>query len=470
MKRIISTICLLFLLLNSAVVALAAREMCEGNYLVSIKDGNSNTITFDIKSAGITAYSPLRQGNVGTGAEDLVAITSQFNQPRYESSVERSHKGVDLRTLSNGVGRDVFLVYSNARIMTASSRSGYGNTVVAQHEYIDANGNKYYFQSLYAHLASMNLSPTNSYSLSYTNKVGQSGNSGLGTNGAIHLHLEFRTAIDVNGNLSGLVNYTYAPSVFYWRKGAWGNNTSFINAVGYSGNTVQFDIVSYDSGVAYDVPANKVKIYHKLVSESSFRSSTMTKSGNTFSYTFSTSDYPVGSTVQYYIEAQEKQWNGTYYKAYRPYYYRESTPPASECFEHSMVSNAKLFELHTIQNNSKIMGIKEAEDLAKQSNISLEPVVDVGYVTTVYPEELCAQERSNIRIGATITEVESNIIKAVDTDMGKEYEIKLNFSLDYEVEEGSFYWITGILNENTNTIEVEVESLFHSPQRYAHTD
>lgn len=54
--------------------------------------------------------------------------------------------------------------------------------------------------------------------------------------------------------------------------------------------------------------------------------------------------------------------------------------------------------------------------------------------------------------------------------MGKEYEIKLNFSLDYEVEEGSFYWITGILNENTNTIEVEVESLFHSPQRYAHTD
>ena len=220
------------------------------------------------------------------------------------------------------------------------------------------------------------------------------------------------------------------------------------------------------------MPANKVKIYHKLVSESSFRSSTMTKSGNTFSYTFKTSDYPADSTVQYYIEAQEKQWDdNNYYTAYRPYYYRESTPPpANECFEHNMVSDSKLLELNSTDNISKVMNIKEAEDLVKESKISLEPVVDVGCVTTVYPEEISALERSNIRIGATITEVESNIIKAVDTDTGKEYEIKLNFSLDYEVKEGSFYWITGVLNENTNTIEVEVESLFHSPQRYAHTD
>lgn len=456
--------CTLFSIMNTTIFA-ATQEMCEGNHQITINNQASQSITFDIKAAGITACSPFRVGDVGTGAEDLVVITSQFNQPRYENSVERSHKGVDMRSLtSEYVARPVFLAYNFAKIMSAQSRSGYGNTVVAQHRYVDATGKEYYFQTLYAHLQSFNVTINSTYTNSNTTKVGISGNSGLGTNGAIHLHLEFRTPQNATGTALGA--YTYAPAVFYWRKGEWGNSTSFINAVGQYGNTVEFNIVSYD-GSAYGVNADKVKIYHKRSTESTFRSSSMTKNGNVFSYTFSSSTYPVGSTVQYYIEAQENRWDGTYYSAYRPYHYRESVaPPVNKCFTHTMTNNTSrnTTNIYSRDNLSK-MPISDVAEIVRNSPYVLEPMV--GDDSTL----LIANVTDNkTEIGANIVSIEESGIVVKDINNDKEYIVKVQFELDHTPSIGAFYWIKGICDYSNNIITVNMPEDFKSPQRYSHSN
>ncbi len=464
-KFLSSIIVFLFLVssMNSTIFA-ATWEMCEGDLQVTINNQASQSISFDIKSSGITAYSPFRSGDIGSGMEDLVTITSQFNQPRYEDSIERSHKGVDMRSVSGSVARPVFLAYDNAKIMTAQSRNGYGNTVVAQHRYVDSTGKEYYFQTLYAHLANYNVSTNNTYTNSYTTKVGTSGNSGL-NGGAVHLHLEFRTPQNATGSSLGL--YTYAPSVFYWRKGEWGNSTSFINAVGHYGNTVEFNIVSHDSG-AYSVAAENVKIYHKKSTETSFRSSSMTKTGNVFSYTFSTSTYPVGTIVQYYIEAKESRWNGKLYAAYRPYHYRESTPPPSnQCFTHTMVSNSSRSNINSYSKEIlSSMSVEDVAEVVKNSPYPLEPMVGNDYAIESTNRKISNQTE----IGANIVAIDDSGIVVRDINNSKEYIVEILFELDHTPEIGAFYWVNGVYDGSNNSISVSNPEDFRSPQRYAHTD
>ncbi|MBH5317619.1 M23 family metallopeptidase [Paenibacillus sp. GSMTC-2017] len=303
----------------------AAQELSETNQVVSG--------FYPLNETSISAASPLRVGNIGSGSEDLVAINSQFNQPRKENGIQRVHAGVDLHSKINSTtGRDVFSVYKNGKVIISSPDigNGFGEYVVIQHEHLDSSsGKSYYFQSVYAHLASRSLTTTTTYTTPQTAKVGKSGATGLGAGStAIHLHLEFRTPTN-----SGIGSYRYAPAVFYWQKGTWGTNTSFINYTGKSGNTVTFNAVSLDNGTAHDVPASRVKIFYKnAASAGAFSSASMVKSGNNFSYTFS--GFSAGTTIKFYIEAQENRWDGTLYKAYRPYHDRLSTPPpANKSFE-----------------------------------------------------------------------------------------------------------------------------------------
>lgn len=458
--------------------AFSGQELCESNQQIL----NFNTIS----ETKISAYSPLRVGDVGTGQEDLVAITSQYNQPRKESGILRVHAGLDLRTRkTDGTGRDVFSVFNGGRVIhTTDNGGGYGKYVVIQHEYIPSGtGKRYYFQSLYAHLDSRALTSTTSryYNLPYTTKVGKSGYSGMSDSSQIHLHLEFLTPKqEVNNNIA-VGNFRYAPSVFYWHKGAWGTNTSFINYSNTTENTVIFNIVSYDNGAAHSVAADKVKIYYKNASSSGgFTSKTMSKNGHTFVSTFT--GFPVGTTIQYYIEAQENRWDGTYYKAFRPYYDRLSTPPpADKCFKHVMVTStvepSSIIEEYLQQASSTMSYQEFIED--KTYDGRYEPQINIPWIPS---EESVRKglELNNISFLAKVIEINNDgslVVESInggemfemdeyqtahiteDLEKGQIYTVNLEF--EDKIYIGNVYRLKGLYDNETETITV-YDSLFFS--------
>jgi murein DD-endopeptidase MepM/ murein hydrolase activator NlpD len=130
----------------------AAQELCESDQVISGYNPLSQT--------SIIAYSPFRVGDTGTGSDYLATITSQYNQPRYESGIKRVHIGVDLQALnSNNLGRNVFSVYGAGKVVATGTSPSYGEYVTIEHKHT-SGGKEYYFQSFYAHLASRTLTST----------------------------------------------------------------------------------------------------------------------------------------------------------------------------------------------------------------------------------------------------------------------------------------------------------------------
>ncbi len=91
-------------------------------------------------------------------------------------------------------------------------------------------------------------------------------------------------------------------------------------------------------------------------------------------------------------------------------------------------------------------------------------------VRTEDVEKFISENRDIIKIGAYIVSPIGEEIKVRDIDEYKEYTVNLSFCLDHTPKEGSFYWITGTLDSNTNRITVEFPDDFHCPQRYEHTE
>jgi len=432
----------------------AAQELCESNQVVSGYNPLSQT--------SIIAYSPFRVGDTGTGSDYLATITSQYNQPRYESGIKRVHIGVDLQALnSNNLGRKVFSAYSAGRVVATGTSSSYGENVTIEHRHT-SGGMYYYFQSFYAHLASRTLtSTTSSYTTPYTQQVGVEGKTGATS--AIHLHLEFRTP--------GGGAYRYAPALFYWQKGSWGTNTSFINFTGKSGNKVTFNIVSYDNGNAYDVPSSKVKIYYKKDgSTGSFTSAYMTKSGYTFTYTFS--GYPTGTNIRFYVEAQENRWDGTYYYAYRPYYDRLSVaPPVSNCFLHTMTSTTASISPDDLLISSGKTIEQIAQEVIEAGGV-MEPLINIPWEPT---EEGIKKglELNDVSFMAKVVELNKDGSIVVESVTGAEmlkkndydaYEIiktykpgvqyNVNLTFDFTPEVGKVYRLKGQYDSKTKNITV----------------
>lgn len=429
----------------------AAQELCEKTQVISGYNAISGTT--------INARSPFRTGDTGTGTDFNPIITSQFNQPRLESGVKRVHAGVDFQALTNGTGRKVFSSYGQAKVYSTGIISGYGESVSLEHEHTDG-AKKYYFQSFYAHLASRSLTGTTSlYTLPDSKQVGVEGKTGATT--AIHLHQEFRTP--------GSGTYRYSPTVFYYHKGTFGLNTTFMNYTGAASNKVTFNVVSVDCGNTVDVLAGKVKIYYKKSGASTFSSANMAKSGNNFTHTFT--GYPIGTKIIFYVEAQEKCWDGNYYKAYRPFYDRLSNPPPdSKCFTYTTLSTTASSTALTSQNaeasnpeelefaldsgkagNSKVdipwipeeEGIKKGLDimnisfLAKVTNIDEDGIV---YVESVTGAEML--KKKEYRLFETTKKYKP----------GQEYAVKLNF--EFEPEINQVYRLKGTYDNKEKIINV----------------
>ena len=194
------------------------------------------------------------------------------------------------------------------------STDGYGNYIVVQHQ-TKIGGVDYGFQSMYAHMGTLQYTSANvGANVSSTTKVGVSGSSG---NVDAHLHLEFRTpqySADSRGT------DMYAPSTFYWRKGDWGNNTSFINHIG-SGNIVQFRIVSISSGSERLPRTGAVTLFHRLEGSSTWKQTTMNQDGYYWSSNLLDLGYSVGNRVEYFVRVYKGRGNidEQYGYVFRPY-------------------------------------------------------------------------------------------------------------------------------------------------------
>jgi len=175
-------------------------------------------------------------GDSGSGSDDWVTITAVYNEPRYSSSSGYyHHTGVDLSAYL----RYTYCIYrdsSNTNLVKiATYSSSYGNYVVVQHQ-LDSY-NHYAFQSLYAHLDSRIVAVGDNPLT--TTKIGVSGNTGQSLGYHLHLQLPCATTNYSQGSRS------YAPAVFYYYVGTWGDDTSFINRLTkLSSTTLRFRVAA----------------------------------------------------------------------------------------------------------------------------------------------------------------------------------------------------------------------------------
>lgn len=306
MKKVL-VVCMIFYLILCIPTLIFGSSDQEPKLIEADESIGSYASLSGINSLGL--YSPMRVGDTASGGSDWVNINCQYNQPRsYEI-----HRGVDLGSIKNGsvTNRSIFSVYDNGTVKGIGYNSSYGNYIIIENWYSEG-GTTYKFTPFYCHLKDQpsNLPPQ----ITYQTQIGVSGASGNAS--GIHLHMEIRTPY----------NYTYIrrypPSLLYWRSnGTWGNNTSFINYSGTNGNTVTFRILDMNLGTSIDVPSSNVKIYYRQKGTSNWTSSSMSKSGSNFSFTFT--GYPTGTLIEYFIEAKSGSFEDghAYYTAYRPYRY-----------------------------------------------------------------------------------------------------------------------------------------------------
>jgi len=293
----------------------------------------------------ILPRSPYRVGDVGSGGDYWAAITSQYNQPRGESGTTRIHRGVDLRSTVGGVvtPRPLFATMANSTVWFVhtdlASSGGLGRFVVMQNVHLD-NGLEYHFQTMYAHLSSVNVSVGQSVTPT-TPVIGRTGGSGTTENSfAIHLHMEKLTPTSTQGTWG---TRRYPPSFFYWQApaGTWGSDTSFINRSATSGNTVNFRILDIaGANNPQDVPQSSVGLFFRSAGTTAWAGTfgNMIKSGNNFSFTFT--DHPTGTIIEYYVQVRSNTWDGTLRIASRPYRYSDGRAPTTRPLRHTIVSAA----------------------------------------------------------------------------------------------------------------------------------
>ncbi len=328
------TICLL---LSSTVVATAEPSLIEPDEPVP----SFRTLS-GIQQ--ILPRSPYRAGDVGSGGDYWAAITSQYNQPRGESGTTRIHRGVDLRSTVGGVvtPRPLFATMANSTVWFVhtdlASSGGLGRFVVMQNVHFD-NGLEYHFQTMYAHLSSVNVSVGQSVSPT-TPIIGRTGGSGTTESSyPIHLHMEKLTPTTTQGTWG---TRRYPPSFFYWQvpAGTWGSDTSFINRSATSGNTVNFRILDIaGANNPRDVPQSNVGLFFRSAGASSWAGvfGNMSKSENNFSFAFT--GHPAGTIIEYYVQVRSNTWDGTLRTASRPYRYSDGRAPTTRPLRHTMVAN-----------------------------------------------------------------------------------------------------------------------------------
>ncbi len=286
----------------------------------------------------ILPRSPHRVGDVGSGADDWATITSQYNQPRPDSTGgTRIHRGVDLSSWVSGVltNRTLFSTMNISRVhfvhTVLSTSGGLGRHVAIQNQHTEGTAT-YHFQTMYAHLSSVNV--VQGQAVNATSPViGRTGGSGTAENSFIvHLHMEKRTPTSQSGTMG---SRRYPPSFFYWRApGTWGSDTSFINRATISGNTVNFRILERTG----DIAQANVGLFFRRSGAASWEGhfGNMSKSGSNFSFTFT--GHPSGTIIEYYVQARSSTWDGALRTASRPYRYFDGRAPTTRPFRHTTVA------------------------------------------------------------------------------------------------------------------------------------
>lgn len=424
MKRTIIVLSTVLILLFCITSVSFARFM-EADETVS---GFSNPIS----QISIQASSPIRVGNSGS-TNDWVTINGQFNNPRPNSSYVL-HNGVDLQTSISGNtthGRPAFVVYKGAKIWLKRETisDGYGKFICVQHSFTE-NNKTYAFQTFYAHMYDLH-SGINGTNLLTTDSVGRTGKTSTDTSNPIHLHLEFRSPTSSMGTLGSNM---YPPSIFYWYNGAWGNNTSFINHTS-TDSIISFRINPMSLGQTYDVPVGDVTLYYKNSIESTWKQTSMSKNGITFSKSISSLGHTPPYTLQYYVKVL--RYSGisgtTKYNTWRPYRYISFTQapddrPFSKSITSALASIDTSFERMTTEDlqkagyNNLVQGGWEG-DLGIQSQSAVENEKRMREVL----------KDVNVNLVVTVTEKVSDrewLVREIEGE-NKIYIMQLSFDPEY---------------------------------------
>ncbi len=128
-------------------------------------------------------------------------------------------------------------------------------------------------------------------------------------------------------------------------------------------------------------------------------------------------------------------------------------------------ANITVHDLETLL--SKMLGYEKTKEYEWIKSCYDRMILDAG---TSENESKQATNGSEIQIGAYVVSPVGEELRVRDIDSYKEYTVSLSFCVDHTIKEGAFYWINGILDNETNHITVEFPDNFHSPQRYKHTE
>lgn len=295
-------------------------------------DGSSPPIgnaagQFDIRS-------PYR---TSSGADNWsYPITGMYNEPRSD----HIHRGVDFGAPT---GTAVYPVhgYSSSddayvTYIGSASSSSFGNHVIVRHR-DRVSGVDYYFDTLYAHLASVDANLAVGKTVTATTRLGATGCTGSCT--GPHLHLEFRTRYTTG---SGEPR-RHPPASFFQGKAPspYWLDTSFITRMPNQGNCVRFRTVAKHSDGYY--VASPVRIYYKVGLNGTWQNALMTPEGSSpCTPGSSTSQYhyfnlnnvaTIGSDVFFYIRATETKYNRS---SYRPWRHSDGSAPTDRPFYHYM--------------------------------------------------------------------------------------------------------------------------------------
>ena len=273
----------LFLLVVLAMVVLCAGQALAYDYTIVFGDAGP--------SAGSVTFSK------PTGSA-LYAVSSKFNQPRSEGT--NPHRGVDLGC---GIGTPIYPVY--AGWIT------YQSTYTIEMR-LDINNNGVKDDNLYCsyyHLSANNYYATGTY-VTTANKIGLSGDQ----DGQYAAHLHFGLGQD--SGTDGAPDIWIRNEPYYRGSSNWnyGKDLDFISLVKWlTNNTLELTAYGMSSGYKMDIAAGDVICYHRLSTGSAWTASTMTKSGDVFTYNLRNS-YAAGSSIHYMARATRTDLSTSYYR------------------------------------------------------------------------------------------------------------------------------------------------------------
>lgn len=309
-KNLLVCILIIILALQSTVFAADLRfmeidEISESGYL-------------SLSGTTVSGVPPFRNSSM---QPIFTQVNSQYSEPR--PTVDAGmHRGVDLKSVDSLGAMKIYPILGDGQIFQVDNAqtTSYGKYVKLQHSYL-YNSNRYYFQTLSAHLSVISC-PT-SGTLSLNSLIGTSGGTNLAgqPNFATHLHLETR------GASSSYTTATrkYPPNFFFGTLSSTvTNKMAFINRTAASASSVTFKIAPVITGTEYTTPLNMVTFKYKADS-GAWTTGTMTTTDNLY-FTANLSGLYT-SKIEYYVVAKSDAWTfGSWLDSYRPYRYSDAVP------------------------------------------------------------------------------------------------------------------------------------------------